>query len=69
MIVQYDDHLLETSYKGNYYSKPELADLFKFAEFLDHLMKESIESMDSNFIFQSRPKLILPPPPAKTSDQ
>ena len=68
LIVQYHDHLLETSYKGNYYSEPDLIDLFRCAEYLDRLMEESIESMDSSFAFQSKSKLILPPPPPKPSD-
>jgi len=61
LIIKSNGNILSTSYHGQYDEK-ELNPLFHLTDYLDKIIMNVTESSDSVFVFESKPKLILPPP-------
>ena len=62
LIIKSKEYTLSTSYNGEFHEK-ELNSLFRLTHYLDNLIDKVTKTADSIFVFESKSRLILPPPP------
>jgi hypothetical protein len=62
IIIKTNEGLFKCSYKGDFQNE-EFSPLYKISEYLNNLIRKTINQSDSLFIYESKSRLILPPPP------
>jgi hypothetical protein len=62
LIIKTKEKTILTSYSGDL-NESKWNSLFQLVNYLGKLCKEEIEHVDSKIVFESKSRLILPPPP------
>jgi len=62
LIINYKDSLYSYSYLGDM-NDTSYSIVYKLSNYLNNLSKRLVERTDSDFMFESTTRLILPPPP------
>jgi hypothetical protein len=62
LIINFEEKTVFSSYKGDL-NEEKLKPLFQMVKYLDNLCGNSRNNVDSIFSFESKDRIILPPPP------
>ncbi len=62
LIIKTKERTISTSYFGDQ-NESQLSSLFHLTNYLGGICKKEIEHVDSTFVFDTKSRLILPPPP------
>jgi hypothetical protein len=63
LIIKTKEKTILTSYSGDL-NESKWNSLFQLVNYLGNLCKEEIEHVDTKIVFESKSRLILPPPPS-----
>jgi hypothetical protein len=66
LIIKLKNSKQKYSYSGDF-NTMKYSPLYKLSDYINNLNRHLIEQLDSNFVFESKSRLILPPPPPQSN--